>query len=181
LQFTSPITIIGTDGSQNGFLDSLLSTGLMNFPILDQPNNQNVATQTPSTTYQESPATPTPTATPTPSPTPTPVTSSSSSSSSGPNTYTNSDNGTTVTVNNGSTFYVKLSCPGNGDWGAIDELDVTNGLTIINEQTLPVSTGGLVPIVGGGDICQYEIQAISPGIQTIKCPRKNDELTVDVM
>jgi predicted secreted protein len=164
-------------GLQNDFLSNMLSTRLLSFPIINQYNNQNVATQTPSTTYQETTPTPMPTVAPTPTPAPTlvptlvptstpaPTTSSQTLPAAGPNTYTDSDNGKTVTINNGDTLEVRL---GQGDQGAWN-FNTTDGLQIVGDTFYPEPVPNYPPdIVNDGYGTRVvDIKATKPGVQKI--------------
>jgi predicted secreted protein len=212
--FAFPTEITGINGPQDDLFNNLFSTGLQSFPILSPTDDMNVTTHTPSTTYQAPTptpeptlaATPTPTQTPTPTPvpattqtststptlvmapTPTPSTSAQTLPPAGPNTYTDSDNGKTVTINNGDTLEVRL---GQGDQGAWN-MNTTDGLQIVGDTFYPqppnpATVDGSDIVNDGYGIRVFDIKATKPGVQKISASlvciggSSYFDLTVDVV
>src|SRR5271157_1817531 len=173
----------GANRLQNDFLSNLYSTGLQSFPIIGQSNNLNMVTQTPTaTSYHES----TPTPVPTLAPTPTPATSSQPLPLAGQNTYYDSDNGKTVTINNGDTLEVRLEESIDGKWN----MNTTDGLQIVGNTFYqdPVKTvNGIVIVNDSAGTRVFEVKATKPGVQKISATRSyiggssNYELTVNVV
>lgn len=214
-----PTLSLGTNDSSSPFAvptikGNLISTGLLSFPIINTTNNPNIATQTPSTTYQASapttepalaptltptqthtpttvpPTTQTSTSTPTPvmAPTPTPATPAPTPQPAGSNTYTDSDNGKTVTINNGGTVEVRLDQDDLGPWN----FTTTDGLQIVGDTFYPEpippgpSGPGSQIVNDGGGTRVVDFKATQIGVQKISAilnsPGIEDyELTVDVV
>jgi predicted secreted protein len=146
--------------------------------------------------------TPTPTQTPTPTPvpattqtstsaptlvmapTPTPTPPSPTLPSAGPNTYTDSDSGKTVTINNGDTLEVRLEQNDMGPWN----FDTTDGFQIVGDTFYPEPVPNYPPgiVNDGGGTRVVDFKATEPGIQKISASLtyvegSNYELTVDVV
>ncbi len=80
----------------------------------------------------------------------------------GPQSFTADDNGKSVTVNVGETFWVKL--PENPTTGYAWDLMLSDGLTRMSDKYEPADRSGLK--VGVGGTHSYEIKAMKNGSQT---------------
>lgn len=78
-------------------------------------------------------------------------------------TFTDSDNGKTVEVTEGSTIYVKLS--ENPTTGYTWEMTASSGLTLIGDEYQ--QTPGTEAMVGAGGIHTFEYKATGSGQQKI--------------
>jgi inhibitor of cysteine peptidase len=81
----------------------------------------------------------------------------------GPQTFTANDNGKTVTVNNGETFWISL--PENPTAGYAWDLKLSDGLTKLSDKYEPSDRSGLK--VGVGGTHAYEIKAMKNGSQAV--------------
>jgi inhibitor of cysteine peptidase len=81
----------------------------------------------------------------------------------GPQTFTAGDNGKTVTVNSGDTFWIRL--PENPATGYAWDLKLSDGLTRLSDKYEPSDRSGLN--VGVGGTHTYEIKAMKNGSQAI--------------
>ena len=79
----------------------------------------------------------------------------------GPSTFTADDNGKSVTVNTGETFWIKL--PENPTTGYAWDLMLSDGLTRMSDKYEPADRSGLK--VGVGGTHSYEIKAMKNGSQ----------------
>jgi predicted secreted protein len=81
----------------------------------------------------------------------------------GPSTFTADDNGKTVTVNAGETFWIKL--PENPTTGYAWDLVLSDGLTRLSDKYEPADRSGLK--VGVGGTHSYEIKAAKNGSRMV--------------
>ena len=81
----------------------------------------------------------------------------------GPQSFTADDNGKSVTVNNGETFWIKL--PENPTTGYAWDLMLSDGLTKLSDKYEPADRSGLK--VGVGGTHSYEIKAMKNGSQRV--------------
>jgi inhibitor of cysteine peptidase len=81
----------------------------------------------------------------------------------GPQSFTADDNGKSVTVNAGETFWVRL--PENPTTGYAWDLMLSDGLTRMSDKYEPADRSGLK--VGVGGTHSYEIKAVKNGSQAV--------------
>jgi inhibitor of cysteine peptidase len=80
---------------------------------------------------------------------------------------TEANNGTTINVKNGETFYLRLK--ENPTTGYAWQLNLSEGLSIVpgQDKYYPESTEGEHPLVGAGGVHLWEIKANTPGNQQV--------------
>jgi inhibitor of cysteine peptidase len=81
----------------------------------------------------------------------------------GPQTFGAGDNGKSVTVNNGETFWIQL--PENPTTGYAWDLKLSDGLTKLSDKYEPADRSGMK--VGVGGTHSYEIKAMKNGSQIV--------------
>jgi inhibitor of cysteine peptidase len=81
---------------------------------------------------------------------------------------TEADNGTNISLENGSTFYLKL--PENPSTGYRWELNLSQGLNNVSGEYYPAEQpeGVEHPLVGAGGARLWEIKAVAEGSQQVK-------------
>jgi inhibitor of cysteine peptidase len=81
---------------------------------------------------------------------------------------TEADNGKTINLENGETFYLRL--PENPSTGYGWELNLTQGLNSVSEVYYPAEQpeGVEHPLVGAGGVRLWEIKAVAEGSQQVK-------------
>ena len=87
---------------------------------------------------------------------------------------TEADNGKSISLENGETFYIRLyDCRADCGYYPL-QLNVSRGLSVLSkdyigdtcpEQPIPA---GMTPWVGWSDILEWKIKAVAQGIQQVK-------------
>ncbi|MCQ1536459.1 protease inhibitor I42 family protein [Methanosarcina sp. KYL-1] len=92
----------------------------------------------------------------------------SSPETDGNTSFTEADNGTTATLENGTIFYLKLS--ENPTTGYSWELELSPGLTLLKDEYIQDEPpeGVEQPLVGAGGVHLWEIKAEATGSQQVK-------------
>lgn len=101
---------------------------------------------------------------------------------SGQKEITEADNGTTISLEKGETFYLKLK--ENPTTGYEWKLNLSQGLDLVSDKYYPPeSKEGEEPLVGAGGVHEWEIKANSEGTQLVtavyKRPWENETGTED--